>query len=98
MIAGTKKLQLQHRLLSDDGPRFRLRFQSLFQNALQAVDVEQVEVESPPASRVQTSGAETFGQAEQLLRLTRRLQGNSPLRSLSVKSAAADPSSRARLQ
>jgi len=68
MLGGTEELQLQRRLLSNDGLRFVLRFQSLFQNALDAVDIYQVEVESPPASRVQTSGAVAFGQAQQLLR------------------------------
>src|SRR2546429_8104063 len=69
VIRGAEELQLQHRLLSDDGLWFRLRFQSLFQNARQAVAVQQVEVQGPPASRVQPSGAVAFGQAQQLLRL-----------------------------
>src|SRR5207302_9898663 len=66
MLGGTEKLQRQRRLLSDDGLRFGLRSQSLFQNASEAVDVEQLEVESPSASRVQTSGAAAFAPAQQL--------------------------------
>src|SRR5437773_11971559 len=75
LIGGAEDLQLQHRLLSDDGLWFRLRFQSLFQNALQAVDVQKVEVEGPSASRVQTICAVAFGQAQQLLRLAQTAPG-----------------------
>src|SRR5262249_50869430 len=69
MLRGSQKLQFQWRLSAHDGLWFALRFQSLFQNALDAVDVQQVEVESPPASGIQTSGTVAFGQAQQLLRL-----------------------------
>src|SRR5215469_2879728 len=69
MLSGAEKLQLQRRLFSNDGLRFALRFQSLFQNALDAVNVQEVEVESSPTSGVQTSGAVAFSQAQQLLRL-----------------------------
>ena len=61
--------------MSDDRRRFGLRLQSLFQDVLEAVDVEQLEVESPPAGRVQTSGAVAFGQAQQLLGLTQTAPG-----------------------
>ena len=47
-----EKLQVECRLKSDDRRRFYLRLESLFQNAPEAVDVEQVEVESPSAGRV----------------------------------------------
>src|SRR5215470_2437450 len=75
VMGGTEELQVECRLMSGDRLRFGLRLQSLFQNALQAVDVEQVEVESPPAGRVQTSGAVAFGQAQQLLRLPQTAPG-----------------------
>ena len=75
MVGGTEKLQLQHRLLSDDGRGFGLRFQTLFQNVLQAVDVEQVEIESPAAGRLQPSRTVAFGQAQQLLGLTQAAPG-----------------------
>src|SRR5438046_9953536 len=75
VIGGAEELQLQHRLLSDDGQWFRLRFQSLFQNALQAVDVQQVDVQGPSASRVQTICAVAFGQTQQLLRLAQTAPG-----------------------
>ena len=75
VVSGTEKFQLERRLRSDDRLRFGLRFQSLFQNVLQAVDVEQVEVESPPAGGVQAGGAVAFGQAQQLLRLTQTAPG-----------------------
>src|SRR5215469_4434000 len=75
MLGGTQKLQFQRRLLAHDGLRFALRFQSLLQNALDAVDVQQVEVESSPASGVHTSGTVAFGQAQQLLRLTQTAPG-----------------------
>src|SRR5215469_13692885 len=75
MLSGTEKLQLQRRLFSNDGLRFALRFQSLFQNALDAVNVQEVEVESSPTSGVQTSGAVAFSQAQQLLRLAQTAPG-----------------------
>src|SRR5215469_852512 len=75
VMGGTEELQVERRRMSDDRRRFGLRFQSLFQNALEAVDVEQLEVESPPAGRVQTSGAVAFGQAQQLLGLTQTAPG-----------------------
>src|SRR6516225_6727175 len=75
MLGGTQKLQFQRRLLAHDGLRFALRFQSLLQNALDTVDVQQVEVESSPASGVHTSGTVAFGQAQQLLRLAQTAPG-----------------------
>jgi hypothetical protein len=69
VFGGTQELQFQRRLLPNDGLRFTLRFQPLLQNALQAINIQQVEVESPSASSVQTSGTVVFGQAQQLLRL-----------------------------
>src|SRR6516225_11256741 len=75
VIGGAEKLQLERCLTSNDRLRLGLRFQSLFQNALEAVDVEQVEVESPSAGRVQTIGAVAFGQAQQLLGLTETAPG-----------------------
>ena len=74
-MGGTEKLQVECRLVSGDRLRFGLRLQPLFQDALEAVDVEQFEVESPPAGRVQTSGAVAFGQAPQLLCLTQTAPG-----------------------
>src|SRR5215471_21787964 len=82
VMGGAEKLQVECRLRSDDRLRFGLRLQSLFQNALQAVDVEQFEVESPLAGRVQTSGAVAFGQAQQLLRLTQTAPGELPAEEL----------------
>src|SRR5215469_3890732 len=67
--------ELQRLLSSNDGLGFLLRFQPLFQNALDAVDVQEVEVQSSPASRVQTSGAVALGQAQQLLRLAQTAPG-----------------------
>jgi hypothetical protein len=52
MLGGAEKLQRERRLLSDDGLRFTLRFQPLFENALNAVDVQQVEIKSSSASRL----------------------------------------------
>jgi hypothetical protein len=75
VMGGTEKLQVERRLMSDDGQRFDLRFQSLFQDVLQAVDVEQVEVESPPAGRLPASSTVAFGQTQQLLRLTQTAPG-----------------------
>src|SRR6516165_6405837 len=75
VFGGTQELQFQRRLFSNDGLRFTLRFQSLLQNALDAVDVQQVEVESSPASGVHTSGTVAFGQAQQLLRLAQTAPG-----------------------
>src|SRR5215472_13505120 len=75
VMGGTEELQVECRLMSDDRLRFGLRLQSLFPDALEAVDVEQFEVESPSAGSVQTSGAVAFGQAQQLLRLTQTAPG-----------------------
>src|ERR1700730_18414317 len=61
--------------MSDDRLRFTLRFQPLFKKVLDAVDVQQVEVESSSASRLQTSRAVAFGQAQQLLRLAQTAPG-----------------------
>jgi hypothetical protein len=61
MLGGAEELQLGRRWMSGDGLRFTLSFQSLFQNGLQAVDIQQIELESPPASRVQASAAIAFG-------------------------------------
>src|SRR5438445_11591080 len=75
VIGGAEKLQLQHRLLSDDGQWFRLRFQSLFQNELLAVDVQQIEVQVPPASSRQPSGCLAMGQAPHQLRTAQTATG-----------------------
>jgi hypothetical protein len=52
VIGGAQELQRQLRLWSDDGLRFVLRFQTLFQNALEAIDVQEVEVQGTSASSV----------------------------------------------
>src|SRR5215468_7481092 len=75
MLGGAEELQGELRLLSDGGLRFRLRFQPLFENALNAVDIEQVEVQSPATSCLQTNRAVAFGQAQQFLRLAQTTPG-----------------------
>src|SRR5215468_947975 len=71
----TQELQFQRSLWSDDRLRFALRFQSLFQNALDAIDVQKVEVQGAPASSVQTIGTVALGQTQQLLGLTQTAPG-----------------------
>src|SRR5215471_4219285 len=87
VMGGTEELQVERRLMSDDRLRFGLRVQSLFQDALEAVDVEQFEVESPLAGRIQTRGAVAFGQAQQLLRLTQTAPGELAAQKLIGESA-----------
>jgi len=58
---GAQELQRQLRLWSDDGLRFALRFQSLFQNALEAIDVQEIEVQGTSASGVQPIGTVALG-------------------------------------
>src|SRR5215472_604338 len=71
----TQELQFQRSLWSDDRLRFALRFQSLFQNALDAIDVQKVEVQGAPASSVQTIGTVALGQTQQLLGLAQTAPG-----------------------
>ena len=75
MLGRAEKLQSELGLLSDDGLRFGLRFQPLFENALNAVDIQQVELESPSASRLQTNRAVALGQTQQFLRLAQTAPG-----------------------
>jgi len=60
-LGGAEELQGQLRLRSDGGPGVGLRLQSLFENALSPVDIQQVELESPSASRLQTGRAVALG-------------------------------------
>src|ERR1700739_1922874 len=69
VIGGAQELQRQLRLWSDDRLRFALRFQPLFQDALEAINVQEVEVQGTSASGVQARGTVAFGQAQQLLGL-----------------------------
>src|SRR5215469_14447121 len=75
VFGGAQELQRQLRLWSDDGLRFVLRFQSLFQNALDAIDVQEIEVQGTSASSVYTIGAVALGQTQQLLGLAQTAPG-----------------------
>jgi len=69
VIGGAQELQWQLRLWSDDGLRFALRFQPLFQDALEAIDVQEIEVQGTSASSIYTIGTVALGQTQQLLGL-----------------------------
>jgi hypothetical protein len=61
MCGGAQELQVQLGLMSDGGLGVGLRLQSLFEDALNPVDIQQVELESSSASRLQTSRAVALG-------------------------------------
>jgi hypothetical protein len=75
VIWRTQKLQFKQCLLSYNRLRLAVGFQSFFEDALHAMHVDQIEVQSAAAGRVQTAGAVTIPQADQLLSLPQAAPG-----------------------
>jgi hypothetical protein len=67
VISRPQKLEIEGSLVAGDGFGCGIVFESLFKDALHAIDVDEFEVQGSLTSGIQRLGAVTIGQAEQLL-------------------------------